>query len=363
MNPTDEVDDLLTRAGARWRADQPSAPEPDLEHILGGRRPPRRWVPALAAASVAAIAAAALTVLPDGGQDPAAVPPATGDTQQAFAQGNQASTPMPGATQPDPVNDKLLVRAGDKVQAGGEVIAVQGQEPVFCPSHPTDLVGYPPGQEPAPSCPATIAVKLKGVDLDRLGDARTVKNVRQGTATLIGVWGNRSIDVQEQKAFVAPPAPQIPPLPCKAPQGGWVSKPNNLNAPTVLAFLDAHSSQISEPLIQYPAGHGRSKPVVVQVGVAHGDLEAFRTSLDKVFDGNLCVSRALLSRGDVNRIYQTLTNLTAKQELGIQTASASSPGGGRAEVEVLVYTEAVKTALTPVGLNLLTVKPAVQPVE
>ena len=42
MNPTDEVDDLLTRAGARWRADQPSAPEPDLDRMLGGRKRPRR---------------------------------------------------------------------------------------------------------------------------------------------------------------------------------------------------------------------------------------------------------------------------------------------------------------------------------
>ena len=80
MNPTDEVDDLLTRAGARWRADQPSAPEPDLDHIVGGRRRPRRWVPALAAASVAAIAAAALIVLPDGANEPAAT-----DTPKAYS--------------------------------------------------------------------------------------------------------------------------------------------------------------------------------------------------------------------------------------------------------------------------------------
>ena len=77
MNPTDEVDDLLTRAGARWRADQPSAPEPDLERMLGGCRRPRGWVPALAAASVAAIAAAALTVLPGGDKEPVAGPAGT----------------------------------------------------------------------------------------------------------------------------------------------------------------------------------------------------------------------------------------------------------------------------------------------
>jgi hypothetical protein len=103
MNPTDEVDDLLTRAGARWRADQPSAPEPDLDRILGGGRRPRRWVPALAAASVAAIAAAALTVLPDGDKQPAA-------TTQSIAQGNKAPY------------DDLLVRDGDQVTATGRVI-------------------------------------------------------------------------------------------------------------------------------------------------------------------------------------------------------------------------------------------------
>ena len=362
MNPTDEVDELLTRSGARWRADQPSPPEPDLDHILGGGRRPRRWVPALAAASVAAIAAAALTVLPDGSRQPDAGPPAAGDAPKPFAQGNQQSTPATGATQPDPANDKLLVKAGDKVQVNGEVIAAPGQAPVFCPTRPTTLVGYPPGQEPAPSCPANLAVKLTGVDLDRLGDVRTIKGVRRGTATLIGVWGDRSIDVQEQKSFVAPPVPQLPPLPCKAPQGGWVSKPSNLNSPAVLAFLDAHSGQIADPIVQHPKGHGPGKPVVVQIGVAHGDLAAFRSAFDKVFDGNLCVSQALLSRGDVNRIYTALTKLTASRELGIQATSASTPGGGRAEVEVVAYTEAVKTALTPVGLNLLTIKPAVRPV-
>ena len=65
MSPTDEVDDLLKEAGARWRAGQPSAPEPDLDRIIRPKKP-RRWVvPALAAASVAAIATAALVFLPD----------------------------------------------------------------------------------------------------------------------------------------------------------------------------------------------------------------------------------------------------------------------------------------------------------
>jgi hypothetical protein len=363
MNPTDEVDDLLTRAGARWRADQPSAPEPDLERLLGTRPRSRRWIPALAAASVAAIAAAALTVLPGGEKEPTVGPPATGDTPQSFAQGNQPTTPQVAVTQADPTNDQLLVHPGDKVQAGGEIIAAPGQEPVFCPSRPMDLVGYLPGHEPAPSCPPELAVALKNVDLDRLGVVRTIKGVRRGTATVIGTWGDRSIDVQEQKAFVAPSAKPFPPLPCRPPQGGWVSKPSNVNSPAVLAFLDAHSDQVSDPVVYHPKGHGRGKPVVVQIGVAHGDLAAFQRAFEKVYDGNLCVVRALLSRGDNNRLYQTLTSLNARKELGIQATSASTPGGGPAEVEVVAYTEEVQTALTPVGLNLLKISPAVKPVD
>jgi hypothetical protein len=355
MNPTDEVDDLLTRAGARWRADQPSAPEPDLERMLGGRRRPRAWVPALAAASVAAIAAAVLTVLPDGGQKPIA----TGDssTPQSVAQGNQPTAPA------DPTNDQLLVRPGDKVEAGGEIIAAPGQAPVFCPSRPMTLVGYLPGQEPAPVCPAEFAVTLKNVDLDRLGNARTIKGVRTGTATLIGIWGDRSIEVQEQKAFVPRPVAPLPPLACPPPKGGWVSKPSNLNSPAVLAFLDAHKDQITEPFVQHPRGHGRGKPVVLQIGVAHGDLAAFQATFEKVYDGNLCVTPALLSRGDNNRLYNALTTLTGRKELGISATSAATPGGGPAEVQVVVYTEEVKAALAPVGLDVLKIIPAVKPVR
>jgi hypothetical protein len=357
MKPTDEVDDLLTRAGARWRADQPSAPEPDLDRMLGGRRRPRGWVPALAAASVAAIAAAALTVLPGGDKErPAGTPP-------SVAQSNQLETAQVRTEQTGPSNDDLLVHPGDKVQAGGEIIAVPGQDAVFCSSRPMTLVGYPPGQEPAPSCPAEFAVTLKTVDLDRLGNVRTIKGVRTGTATLIGIWGDRSIEVQEQKAFVPRPVPPLPPLPCPPPKGGWVSKPSNLNSPAVLAFLDAHKDQITEPFVQHPRGHGRGKPVVLQIGVAHGDLAAFQATFEKVYDGNLCVTQALLSRGDNNRLYNALTTLTGRKELGINATSAGTPGGGPAEVQVVVYTEEVKAALAPVGLDVLKIIPAVKPVR
>lgn len=348
MNPTDEVDDLLTRAGSRWRADQPSPPEPDLDHILNGGNRPRRWIPALAAASIAAIAATALAVLPQ--DSPKSGP---GDASTSVAQGNQT-----------PANDDLLVRPGDKVQISGQVIAAPGKVPVVCSVTGGPAIGYLPGREPAPTCPSEFAITLKGVDLDRLSDPRTTKGVRSGTAKLIGIWGDRSIDVQEQR----PPEPASgypwPPLPCTAPAGGWVSKPSNINSKAVTAFLDAHAAQIFGPVIHYPKGHSRGAPVVVMVGVAHGDRAALQRAFEKVYSGNLCVAPVLLSRADNERIADAVGKLmTSQKDLGILASAGSEPDGGRAEVSVVAYTEQVKAALSPIGLDLLKIIPAVTPVR
>ncbi|MEU4604372.1 hypothetical protein AB0F43_15430 [Kribbella sp. NPDC023972] len=353
MNPTDEVDDLLTRAGVRWRADQPSAPEPDLERMLGGRRN-RAWVPALAAASVAAIAAAALTVLPEGGPEPTAGP------SQSVAQSNQ---PEARTVQSGSSNDDLLIRPGDKVQVSGDVIAVPGKAPVFCPPLAKPAIGYPPGKEPAPSCPDTLAVTLKGVNLDRLTDPKMIKGVRTGRAAVIGLWGDRSIDVQEQKAPVVPVSKPLAPLPCPPPAGGWVSKPSNINSPAVVDFLAARADQIYGPVTYYPNGSSRGAPVVMMVGVAHGDLEAFRTAFEKVYEGNLCVAPVLLSRTDTDRVNQQVGDLMSQRELGITMSGGSGLDGGRVLVQLLAYTEQVKAALTPVGLDMVEVAPAVRPVK
>jgi hypothetical protein len=354
MNPTDEVDDLLKRAGARWRADQPSAPEPDLERILGSRRRTRAWVPALAAASVAAIAAAALTVLPGGDKEPAAGPP------PSVAESNQ---PEVRTAQGGGSNDDLLIRPGDKVQVNGDIIAVPGTDPVFCPPLITPAIGYLPGKEPAPSCPDTLSVKLKGFDLDRL-TGPTLKGVRTGQAALIGTWGaDRSLDIQEQKAYVPPVAAPLPKLPCPPPAGGWVSKPSNIASPAVTNFLNAHADQIFGPVTYYPNGSSRGAPVVMMIGVAHGDLDALKTAFEKVYEGNLCVAPVLLSRADSDRISQQVGDVMSRRDLGITMGGGAGMDGGPSVVQMLAYTEEVKAALTPVGLDLLKVVPAVTPVK
>jgi hypothetical protein len=328
--------------------------------MLGAGERPRRWVPALAAASVAVIAAAALTVLPDGSRKPAAEPataaPTTAaQTPQSFAQGNQGAS-----------NDDLLIRPGDRVQVDGSVIVAPGKGPVYCPDLPQPAIGYPPGQEPAPSCPAEYSVALKGLNLDRISHRSTRKGVVTGGAKVIGIWGaDRSIQVQEQTASEPrdlAPEP-LPPIPCPAPAGGWKSKPSNINSATVTAFLTAHADQVSGPIFRYPNGYSRGAPVVIVIGVAHGEPAALQHELEKVYSGNLCVAKAVVSRADEERMSQAMVKATDRTNLGIYAGGGSGMELGRSTVQLLAYTEQVKAALTPVGLDLLQVIPAVTPVR
>jgi hypothetical protein len=351
MNPVDEMDDLLRRAGARWRADQESPPEPDLEQIVHGRR--KSWIPALAAAGVAVIAAGVLAVLPNH-DAPNHNAPTAGSPDKV----NGGATPQSFG---QATNESLLVKPGDRVQASGLVIAAPAETPVLCAVEGSREIGYPPGQEPAPKCAPEFAVTVNGVDLDRLSDPKTTKGVRTGRAKLIGIWGDRSIDVQEQAAPDTPPPWTFPKLPCAAPAGGWVSKPSNVNSTVVTAFLATHADQIFGPVIHYPSGSSRNAPVVVMVGVAHGDLAALRPALEKVYSGNLCVAPVLLSRADNDRISDAVVKLIPDKSLGILGAGGSDPDGGRANISVIAYTEQLKTALTPIGLDDLQLQPVVKP--
>ncbi|WP_020385735.1 hypothetical protein [Kribbella catacumbae] len=360
MNPTDKVDDLLAKAGAEWRAGQPSAPEPDLDRITGAKtsaQKRRRWVvPALAAASVAAIATAALIVLPDGQEPTVAPPPNTKAVPTPMTAGGtvQAGKPSP---------DDLLVRNGDRVEVNGGIIAAPGQQPVYCPSRPVIAIGYPPGKEPAPSCPAEYAVKLTGLDLDRLS-LKTTKGVRSGVAHLVGIWNDKTIKVEEQSAYRPPVQAPLPPLPCAAPPGGWPSRPSNMLTQRVQNFLDAKADQIYGPITFYPNGHSRKAPVVFSIGVAHGDLEAFRKTFETIHDGNLCLHPVKLSRTENERIGNAVSTVMQKRkDLGIYSGGGQGFDGDRIGVSMLAFTEQAKSAFAPVGLEYLDLDVAVKPVR
>ncbi|MBB6571300.1 hypothetical protein HPO96_23915 [Kribbella sandramycini] len=312
----------------------------------------RRWVPAVVAGCVAVLGAGVLVVLPEpggvvAGAAPAPAPVAVTGVAESVAGGKGRG------------NEGLLVRDGVRVRVSGQVIAAPGVAPVFCPARPVPAIA--PAKEAAPGCPAGLRVELKGVDVAKLTDLRAVDGVKFGQAGLVGVWRAGAIDVREQTAPVPGPEVRFPALPCPAPKGGWTPKPSNLDSPAVAAFLDKHRDQVFGPVVHYPYGQARSKPVVVMLGVAHGDRDAVRRQFEQVFSGNLCVAPAKLSEADGVRLGQQVGDLMSRPELGIY-GTGTAPDGSAANVQLLVYTKAVKEALTPIGLDVLRVEPAVRPV-
>jgi hypothetical protein len=350
MSPSDEVDDFLAKAGAQWRAGQPSAPDPDLDRITKQtEQRPRRWAPALAAASVLVIAAVALSVLP-GREKP------TADPIQTLATSNNSDQP------------RLLVRNGDLVEADGQVIAAPGKPVLYCMPHAVQGVGYLPAKEPAPSCPAAFAVKLTGIDLDRLSSPSTVKGVRTGEAHLTGIWTDRAIAVQDQSApRPGTPDDGLPAVPCKEPPGGWLPGGRDLVSPAVTAFVNARPDQLAEPWIGWPASTSANPsaapkgPSVLVIEVAQGDPTAIRKALEPLVSGNLCVTRGRFSLTELRQTRDAVAALHS-QGLGI-SVSGSGRGSKPVSVELLVVDEKAFAAFDKIGLDKLELIPAVVPVR
>lgn len=342
MNPTDKVDDLLAEAGAQWRATQPSAPEPDLDRIMSTKSTPkRRWlIPTLAAASVAAIAVAALTILPDH-NEPTVAPPASKPTPQA-AEGT--------GTAGKPTADDLLVRNGDKVEVNGDIVAAPGKDAMFCPPVMSTLPVVDPALQPAPSCDQN-GVKLIGFDPARMTGAKIVKGVSVGEARVVGIWKDKTITVEEQAAYRTPPPLDLDALACPAPAGGWPSKPSNFESKAVQTFLEARQDEIAGTRFKYPEGRSRKAPVVIAVGVAHGDLGAFRKAFETVYQGNLCVYRGKVSLTDNYRITDAVNDLlVGRNDLGITASGGQGPDDGTVPMSLLVLDEKARDTFAPLGL-------------
>jgi len=358
MNPSDEVDDFLAEAGAQWRAGQPSPPEPDLGRITGGGRRPPRWVPALAAAGVAAIAAGALVVLPGSGDSQVTGP------EQTVAQSND-----PGA---------LVVRDGDRVEVSGEVIAAPGRPVVFCTPHAEAAIGYLPGKEPARSCPADLQVTVTGVDLARLTGAVTRKGVTSGQAQLVGTWTGRTIAVQEQKAPSAERTGELQndflaDVPCPAPAGGWRPTDGSPSVSEAVAnYVSARPDQLSELWIGWPGGvpgpsatdQGKGPEQaasVLVVQVVQGDLEQVRSELQALYAGNLCVAPGKFSQTAAKELEREMQALGSK---GLGISSSSSVLGNRpAAVYLTVVDEKAFAEFSRIGLDKFELHPAVRPVR
>lgn len=286
------------------------------------------------------------------------------------ASGGDAASPRKAT--PEPATGGQLVRNGDRAEVSGTVIAAPGRPVIYCPDLPQADIGYPPGKEPPPSCPDRLAVKLTGVDLDRLADPGSRKGVRFGRATLRGIWQDRTIAVDEQ----TPPSPgaveppRVDVVPCPAPPGGW--KPGRwgdagLRSNTLTEFVRGHRERFDDVRMAYPDGVPSTPPTilteVVVVPLLTGDLEQARRELGKLYDGNLCVYRAtqLFELDALDAANNAMDVLMRDQTNAVWSFSPSSPTKA-GEVELLVLDERLYRAIDRIGFKYFDLKPSVRPV-
>jgi hypothetical protein len=342
----DSVDGILRRAGADWRAAQPAVPNPDLTR-LRHRRTVRRWVPVLAAASVAAIVGAAIVVLPDrSGPDTAA----------------------------DTGRSSLVVHDGDLVEVTGGVRAEPGKPVLLCPPGLPTYVG-PVKKDPPPSCPG-IEVTLIGVDVERLAEPHTQGGLRWGQATLRGIWRNRTIEVRSQSA----PRPReigTPPdktVPCAAPPGGWqtsvLPEPND-DTGKLYAYVTGHSERfvgMRIVFLDHSPNPTSSKPArftfVVAVSVLNGDLDEARRDLERLYSGNLCVYRGtrLFEPDELAKAEAAMGKLASERRNGIWgwgNGTTTQPD----QIDVIALNDRLYDEIEKIGLRYFDLQPLVRPVS
>lgn len=228
---TDPVDELLHEAGARWRADQPPAPRPDVTRWRG-----RRWLPVAVAAGVILIAAGGVHAL------------------------TKPVEPAPFGVARDP---SLVVREGTSVEATGEVRANPMR---FCAPAPTTAMN-------AGSCP--FSVPVTGLD-----------SAPDGVVRLRGIWQAGVLEVRERLDPLPEPERSSFRTPCAPPDGGW--RPGQADGKALHRYVvDEHPDQFRRPWASYP--DGRPGVDVLTVEVVAGDVQAAGRELKSRYSGNLCV--------------------------------------------------------------------------
>jgi hypothetical protein len=312
-----DVEDLLTRDGAAWRAAQP-APLTELDPARLGRRPGPRWQPLAAAAAVVLV---------------------------AVAGGLAASRPA----RPTGASPGAVVRDGDRVTGQGVVIAAPGRPVRLCLTPRLVRIGD--------GVACQVGIPLLGVDPARIPRRQEQGGTTWGEAVVTGVYRGGGVAVS---ALAAPP-PQ-PPLPddvpadridCPAPAGGWPRDSVPASAVDRLGRLvRAHPDRYALPFAHFPyAGRDgdttTKAAVVMEVGTT-GDVAAARRELGRVFPAaHLCVAPVRWNEATKAAATAALST-PAAAAVGIQ-----APLGERlddvVEVELLVLDEAASRFLAGVA--------------
>lgn len=347
-----DVDRLLTEDGARWRAVQPLAREPDPD--LLDRPRPSRWQPVAAAAAVAAVAASAVT---------------------AAAVRSPAPTPVTVATAPSP---GPVVRDGDRVTGQVLVSAMPGRPVRACGQLPTEGGGRSATGKALPGKPVYCAngLTLVGVDLDRLANRETLGGTVIGRGDLTGTYRAGTVTVTSQRTPASAPgktprpAEPLPPG-CPAPAGGWPARGTLTDAQ--MARVQAYVNKFDHVFGAMWVGSPRApqwEPQVIAVSTVisvTGATEAIR----RVYDGPLCVVKVthrreemVSARGNLSRM---VNSAAYSNRYGLNGGGGAELNDARGEpyteLGVLVWTANVEELRFFLGAGVVQVRPSLRKVD
>jgi hypothetical protein len=342
-----------------------------MDETSGGATPDRArrgwFIAATAAVAVFAVSAGAVVLGRARDDGPA----------RAANPGSTPGSSLP--PRPDPAT--LVVRDGALVEAYGLVVAAPGQPVRFCPNLPTPAIGYLPGHEPAPDCPAAMAVTVVGVDLGALAEPVTVRGVRAGSAALRGTWHDGTVTVTAQSTTPpggADPADvSLPGLPasCTAPAGGW--RPGEGTDPadqsqSTDTYFEQHADQLGQPWAAWPDGEPTGptdapaytdKPQVDVIPVVTGDVDRIRADLTAIYHGNMCVFRAPAGTLSIRHCKATAARfdplMSARNSRVYETAEGLS---GLVEVDFTYLDQPLYDTFRHFGLADLALHPWLRPV-
>ena len=353
---TDRVDELLQHAGQRWRADQPTPPEPDVSRWSRPARPSRRWVPMVATAGATAV------VLGIGYASVSHFAAGAPDSDDHVSVATAPSTPAAAG---------LVVRDGDAVRASGMVLAAPGQPIRFCAPALTAGVARFGEPEGAPDCQFGVAVT--GVDIDRLANAEQREGVRFGKASLRGTWRAGTLQVTQQ----GPPAPTttvppVPDTPCPPPAKGWATT-GPVDGKELHQYVEEeHPDRFRRLRVSYPNGWATSAPgatpqagavEVMVVEVVRGDVDTARRELRKRYAGNLCVVHrpGAKSLADQTATHDTVQPALSRLMHDPANGIYSSGGADTVIIDLVVLTPALYDKLVELDLDSVEVHPWLRP--
>ncbi|MEU0088983.1 hypothetical protein [Kribbella sp. NPDC006257] len=252
--------------------------------------------------------------------------------------------------------ERLIVRAGDKVQATGKFV-VRDDSATMCAEVAVPLAGD------LTACSANLLVPVVGIDAEGLVYGGVYQGKQYGWAKVIGTWADGRILVEQQ--FAPDPGEDWPdpPGPGPAPVGGW--QPGALPSLDPLQdYLVSHAERFGQLRVgTVGVATGEISPMdLTQVAVVPvvGDLESARAELAGVFSGNIAVVPANRS------ILEWAMTLNALKDLMHDKANGISSIGGGAdrpiEVSMLLLSEELYRKLEVIGLELVHLRPSIIPV-